>query len=604
MATSSAFNTSNQYIKYTITVNQDSQSVQYNHSCTTVSVRFYRTNTGYSSYGKGTVYCKIDGTTYSAAVTSSQKITNSGIVLFTKQLNVDHNSDGTKTLVCSAWISHDVVTSSEQSYSQTLTTIARASQPSCITWPDHTQNVGNFGDTISIHMNRKSESFTHTVRYAYGNLTGTIATNVGTGTTWTIPNSFMNEIPNATSGSGTIYVDTYNGSTLVGTKWCGFTATVPASVKPSVDATGRLTVITDGGVNYGKPVQGLSKIKVDPVITTAYSSPIKTCTITVQGKSYSGTSITSDVLSDSGMSSVTVTVTDNRNRSSSWSYNEMDVMSYAPPRVTDLKVHRVDADGNEDMQGTWVKVTFSASVTSLNSQNTASYSIKHKITNDQDYTTVSLDALDNNLSVSNYVYTFSADIAYAYDIEVLAADRHYSGYRSTSVSTAFALMDWHRSGTGIAFGKLSQEKNLMDVGLDANFEKEVYYKGKTLLDFFYPVGSIYIAYNHTDPGTLFGGTWERIREKFLWATSEQGNIGATGGESTHTLTVAEMPSHTHKDGTDGTTGFKATMVGSGASSAAVYFDANTGRDTTATGGGQAHNNMPPYIQVSIWRRTA
>lgn len=469
MATSSAFNTSNQYIKYTITVNQDSQSVQYNHSCVTVSVRFYRTNTGYSSYGKGTVYCKIDGTTYSAAVTSSQKITNSGIVLFTKQLNVDHNSDGTKTLVCSAWISHDVVTSSEQSYSQTLTTIARASQPSCITWPDHTQNVGNFGDTISIHMNRKSASFTHTVRYAFGNLTGTIATNVGTGITWTIPNSLMNEIPNATSGTGTIYVDTYNGSNQIGTeKSCNFTATVPASVKPSVDATGRLTVITDGGVNYGKPVQGLSKIKVDPVITTAYSSPIKTCIITVQGKSYSGTSITSDVLSYSGMSSVTVTVTDNRNRSSSWAYNEMDVLPYSQPRVTDLKVHRVDADGREDMQGAWVRVTFSASVSDINyneTTNTASYLIRHKKTTEGDYTTVSLDTLANSFKVSNHAYSFSADTTSSYNVEVIASDRHYSGYLSTSVSTAFALMDWHHSGTGIAFGKLSQEENLMDVGL-------------------------------------------------------------------------------------------------------------------------------------------
>ena len=81
-------------------------------------------------------------------------------------------------------------------------------------------------------MNRNSSAFTHTVRYAFGNLTGTIAENVGTGLEWTSPLSFMELLPAVTAGSGTIYVDTYNGSTKIGTKWCGFTAKVPASVKP------------------------------------------------------------------------------------------------------------------------------------------------------------------------------------------------------------------------------------------------------------------------------------------------------------------------------------------------------------------------------------
>lgn len=606
MATSSAFNTSNQYVKYQITVTEGNPSTENNNSPVTVSVKFYRTNTGYSTYGTGTVYCKIDGVTYSSAVSSSQKITNSGIVLFQQTVTIPHDSDGGKTLSVSAWITLNTpLSSSEQGFSVPLTTIARASQPSCITWPDHTQNVGNFGDTIPIHMNRKSSSFTHTVRYAFGDLTGTIATGVTNNTTWTIPNSFMDKIPSSTSGSGTIYVDTYNGSTLIGTKYCGFTATVPASVKPSVDATGRLTVITDAGVNYGKPVQGLSKIKVDPVITPAYSSPIKTCTITVQGVAYSGTSITSDVLHNAGMSTVTVTVIDQRNRSGSWSYDEMDVLEYSPPQISELRVHRVDDDGNEDIQGTRVSVAFSASVFEMNYnniRNTASYSIRYKKTTDATYTTEDITALDDNFTVSKHVHIIeNAEQGDSYDIEVSVTDRHSSGSRITSVSTAFALMDWHHSGTGVAFGKLSQNENSMEVALDATFEKEVYYKGKTLLDFFYPVGSIYISYNHTNPGTLFGGTWERIKERFLWATSEQGNIGATGGESTHTLTVDEMPAHSHGSVYSGTSG----VVGESYKYAWYLTSGDKmAYGTISAGGGAAHNNMPPYIQVSMWRRTA
>ena len=470
MATSSEFKTSNTYVKYKITVTEGTPNTTDNSSPVTVSVKFYRTNTGYSTYGTGTVYCKINGTKYSATVSSSQKITNSGIVLFEKTVTIPHDSDGGKTLNVSAWISLNTpLSSSEQGFSVTLTTIARASQPSCITWPNHTQNVGDFGTEISIHMNRKSSEFKHVVRYEFGTQKGTIATMVDTGVRWTIPLELMDLIPNTTSGSGTIYVDTYawdggGYSELVGTKKCGFTATVPSTVKPSVSIDGRLTVITDGGVDYGKPVQGLSKIKVEPVITTAYSSPIKTCTITVDGVTYSATTITSNVLRNSGDSPVTVTVTDQRGRSNSDSY-VMEVLPYSKPRVTDLKVHRVDEDGNEDIQGAWVNVTFSAIVSDMSSQNTASYSVGYKKTTEQEYTTVSLDALNNNFSVSKHVYKFPAETTSSYDVEVSASDRHSSGYRSTSVSTAFSLMDWHNSGTGIAFGKVAEDPNLMDVGL-------------------------------------------------------------------------------------------------------------------------------------------
>jgi len=125
MGKSKALSTSNQYVKYTIEIVQNSQSIQDNSSNVTVKVRFYRTNTGYTTYGTGKIYCKINGTQYSANVTSSQKITNSGIELFTKTLTIDHDADGTKDLVCSAWIDISVLTSSEQSYTQELTTIPR-----------------------------------------------------------------------------------------------------------------------------------------------------------------------------------------------------------------------------------------------------------------------------------------------------------------------------------------------------------------------------------------------------------------------------------------------------------------------------------------------
>ena len=226
MATSGAMTTSNPRIQYTITVTQNSQSVANNTSNVTVNVFFYRTNTGYTSYGTGTVYCKIDGTTYTAGVVPSQKITNSGITLFSKTLNITHNADGKKDLTCSAWISHDVVSSSEQSYTQTLTTIPRASTPT------FSASSVDFGSSITITTNRASSSFTHTLSYKVeeSGATGTIASSVGASTSWTIPTSLIGGFTNSKSSIITVTCVTYNGSTNIGTKTASFTANIPASV--------------------------------------------------------------------------------------------------------------------------------------------------------------------------------------------------------------------------------------------------------------------------------------------------------------------------------------------------------------------------------------
>ena len=163
-----------------------------------------------------------------------------------------------------------------------------------------------------------------------------------------------------------------------------------------------------------------------------------------------------------------------------------------------------------------------------------------------------------------------------------------------------------------------------------------------LINTIYPVGSIYMSVNSTNPSVLFGGTWEQIKDTFLLATGDTYANGSTGGEATHTLTENEMPSHTHIQDSHNhtqnahnhtqnphshTIGSLARYDTSGKGSAAVgdgygaIQNYKTG-DTTATnkeatatnnpqtatnqntGGGQAHNNMPPYLAVNIWKRTA
>ena len=127
-------------------------------------------------------------------------------------------------------------------------------------------------------------------------------------------------------------------------------------------------------------------------------------------------------------------------------------------------------------------------------------------------------------------------------------------------------------------------------------------KNKTdLLNMVYPVNSIYISYSHTSPAELFGGTWTRIASRFLWGTTTSGTIGATGGAMDVTLTVDQIPAHTHDvhsrtvySSSGSANGLTIQKYGNITENEAIY----------ATGGGKSHTNMPPYVNVAIWRRTA
>ena len=148
----------------------------------------------------------------------------------------------------------------------------------------------------------------------------------------------------------------------------------------------------------------------------------------------------------------------------------------------------------------------------------------------------------------------------------------------------------------------------------------------------YPIGSIYISAASTSPSTLFGGTWEQIKGRFLLAAGENeantttdfggmsaGELnrpaGELGGEPKHTDTANEMPSHEHAiRSDDGAKTYFCCTSGSGGTDGPGYSFNDSQADqnqnisgafyATATGGGQPHNNMPPYLAVYVWKRIA
>ena len=128
-----------------------------------------------------------------------------------------------------------------------------------------------------------------------------------------------------------------------------------------------------------------------------------------------------------------------------------------------------------------------------------------------------------------------------------------------------------------------------------------------LLNAVYPVGAVYISVSGADPGTLFGGTWERLKDRFLLAAGDSYVAGATGGEAAHTLTVSELPSHHHNlyvRGFDNSSSKEAIVNASYNYTSAQSNAGQAELIISSTGGSAAHNNMPPYLAVYMWKRTA
>ena len=122
-----------------------------------------------------------------------------------------------------------------------------------------------------------------------------------------------------------------------------------------------------------------------------------------------------------------------------------------------------------------------------------------------------------------------------------------------------------------------------------------------ILGLVYPVGSIYMSINNVSPATLFGGKWVQIKGRFLLGASDVYKANTTGGEATHALTTDEIPNHQHSIWFPNSGGEQSAEIGypEAGSSKTYYAEASK---TAGAGGGAAHNNMPPYLVVYMWRR--
>ncbi len=469
MATSGALSTNNDNIKYKITITQNSQNVAGNTSNVTVSVRVYRTNTGYTTYGTGKLYCKINGTTYSENITSDDKITSSGIVLFSKTLTIAHNSDGTKTLATSAWIDHSQVTSSEQSFSMALTTIPRATTPTV------NDSDLDLGSSITVAMPRASSSFTHTLRYGFGGASGTIGTGLGTSKAWTIPLSLASRIPNATSGKLVIYCDTYSGSTKIGTKSVTITVRVPASVVPTISSVAVTDTNSTQYSKMGGVVKGKSKLSVVITASGSQGSTISSYSTKAGGKTYSGSTFTVSSVTSAGTLTFNVTVKDSRGRSAT-ATKSITVVDYENPVITKFTVIRANSDGTPNDEGNSLLISYGFDISPVNNKNDKSFSIAMKSADSDNFITL--------LSGSEYSANttlipdgiINPDMTYTIRLKI--SDYFKTITHDIEAPTAFTLVDYHSTGRGIAFGKVCEKEGIeFNLPLYSSYPSKVLWSG-------------------------------------------------------------------------------------------------------------------------------
>lgn len=392
------------YAKY------NSQSIDNNTTTISLKTTYYLSQWIEVSRGTST----LDGTSKSYGYTRF----NAGettLQEFTRTLT--HNADGTSPTktVATSW-SASYGGGGSTSASVVAPTIPRASQPSCITFPNTTSDVGNIGGTFTIHMNRKSTSFTHTVRYSWYNKSGTIATGVKDNCQWTIPNDFAADIPDAKKSWGTIYADTYNGNTFIGTKsvvfWCNVSDADPTFNVAYLDTNPTTTAITG---NNQQIIRNNSTLRVN--ITNAEAKKYATLSsakVVINGVTYNGTisgstaTFNIGTLNVSSNTTAAVTLTDSRGLKTTQNLT-IQVLDWVLPSAI-ITAQRENNFYNP------TTINVDGSYSSLDGLNTLTIQMRYKKTTDADYG--SYQTLQDNTPV-----TVQMDNNYEWNVQVLLTDR-------------------------------------------------------------------------------------------------------------------------------------------------------------------------------------
>lgn len=589
------------------------QSIENNTS--TIYCDMYLQSAGSIYIGERNNTTTIDGNVKSYSSSAIQVSGGFTRLLGSVSQTINHDSYGNKTFSMSS-IFKIQATLSGTYYDNISASSGNIELPNIPRASTITVNDANIGSSTTININKKVSSFTtdlywrvqgdsswtsigNTSQYSYG---------------WTVPTNLYSRIPNAKTIKCEFRGVTKSGSTTIGEKTT--TATFTATGNPTINSC--TLVSTDSTtvnlVGNNRMIRYISTVKA--TISASGQNSATISSIKVNGKT-----ATNGVVSfaNADTNSYNVSVTDSRGYTTEKNnYYNIVWTNYIPLTINATVTRNQPTDGkvNIKVNGNYFNSSFRKSDdTYIANTLTLTYRIRVSGGSWTSWRSLTPTKSGNTYSVtyqeSGYDYTKQ------YEMEVKAVDK---------VST--------KTITGIIISKGKPIFNWGENFFNVNGTLKV--NDIAILTNLYPVGSIYISVYNTNPSTYFGGTWEEFgtgRTLVGVDTSDNdfNTAGKTGGEKAHTLTINETPAHSHtgNTNTDGhhrhqiaysdntitqpSSNDKISVSGwdthYGLNEWLTYsggnFSAHSHTFTTDnTGGGNAHNNMQPYITVYMWKRTA
>lgn len=327
----------------------------------------------------------------------------------------------------------------------------------------------DMGGNQDMTITRKSDTYKHKLYYTWSGETKLIAENIETSYTWKPPVSMAAKIPNATSDSCKLTLETYNGTALVGSSTLTFTLSVPASVVPTISAFTLSEDVSGLAAQFGGFVNTKSKIQYAVTAAGAQGSTIKSYSVSLANQKFTGSTGTTAVIScGAGTKTATVTVTDSRGRTATKDVT-YTVYAYTPPTFKGISAKRCNADGTESDEGTCLKFYVSIAVAAVNNKNTATYSLAYKLANSSSYTALPLEASGYTYSETTVFESPVFSIESAYDVKFTATDYFATVTSVVELPTAKPMIDYKANHKGVGIGKVAEIDNMLDIGYTTRF---------------------------------------------------------------------------------------------------------------------------------------
>lgn len=509
------------------------------------------------------------------------------VLLGTTVHRVSHNADGTKTAQLTdtfninATIDGTKVGSIVASGSISLDKIAR--NATIVTANDFTDETN---PTLT-YSNPSSFSCDVSIEFAGGSITRAGAISGASGSyTVQLTDSERTTLRNASRNSPTLKVTYALKTTIDGTAYysraerkMNVVDAAPELGAVSYEDTNAATVAVTG--DKSRIIQNHSVLTVTiPTATAKKGATIASYAIAFGGVAKTVTAagaVSLGAVDVSYSQALTVTAKDSRGFTVSQSV-QVTVDDYsAPTAVIDL--HRL----NNFEPTTYI--TASARYSYLNGKNAVTIAAKFKKVSDPSYGTP-IELADSIQS------TVTCDRDSAYDFVVTVADKLESTDYNLALGKGIPafFIDTKKSSVGV--NCLPSQSDVLQLGDLAWLTAQGAY----------PVGAIYLSVTNANPAALFGGTWERIGGRFLLGADSTYAAGSTGGEAAHQLTTSEMPRHNHTLDNYNVSAGNTTAYMTVQAQAKVGYNGNV--QTLYAGGDGSHNNMPPYLAVYMWQRTA